>query len=76
MKRLSELSIGTKAKVVKIEGHHLIKRRLLDMGLVPQSEIFIEKKAPLGDPIDVVVKNYHLSLRKDEASVVIVEEIK
>lgn len=76
MRRLSELNIGTKAKVIRIEGVPMIKRRLLDMGLVPQSEIFIEKRAPLGDPIDVVVKNYHLSLRKDEASAVVVEVIK
>lgn len=70
---LSSMNIGSKGKVLRVAGEPGIKRRLLDMGIVPGAEIKVEKAAPLGDPIDVVVKGYHLSLRKQEASAVTVE---
>ncbi len=70
---LDELEVGKKAVVKMISGEKDIKRRLLDMGLVPGTELRVEKVAPLGDPIDINLKGYHLSLRKDEARAVKVE---
>jgi len=67
--------VGSKGRVVQITGDQGIKRRLLDMGIVPGTEVKVEKAAPLGDPIDVVLKGYHLSLRRQEASAVTVEVI-
>jgi DtxR family Mn-dependent transcriptional regulator len=74
-KRLGELKKGSRCKILRITSNNLIKSRLMDMGVVPGTEVKIEKVAPLGDPIDVFVKGYHLSLRKEEANQVIVEEL-
>ena len=71
--KLSELKIGQEGRVVKITAEPGIKRRLMDMGLVPGVKVKIEKVAPLGDPMDLIVKGYHLSLRKEESSAIIVE---
>ncbi len=73
--KLDELEVGRRGKIVRITARGDIKRRLLDMGLVPATEVRVEKVAPLGDPIDVTVKGYHLSLRKEEASAITVEVI-
>lgn len=73
---LNNLKVGQKGRVIKIAAESQIKRRLLDMGIVPGVEVKIEKVAPLGDPIDILVKGYHLSLRKKEASSIAVEVIK
>jgi DtxR family Mn-dependent transcriptional regulator len=73
MKDLSELKVGEKCKVARVIAEAGIKRRLLDMGIVPGVEIQIQKVAPLGDPVDVLVKGYHLSLRREEAKAVAVE---
>lgn len=70
---LKDLKPGERAKVLKLRGEGPIKRRLLDMGLVPGEEIEMVKVAPLGDPVDIRVKGYHLSLRKEEAESVMVE---
>ncbi len=72
--RLSELKIGEVGKVVKVEAHSSLRRRLLDMGLVSGAEVKIERVAPLGDPIEILVKGYHLSLRKDEAETIWVKK--
>lgn len=72
-KQLSELKPGEKGKIIKVGGAGALKRRILDMGVIKGSEISVERIAPLGDPIDVVVRNYHLSLRKTEASQITVE---
>lgn len=64
---LSDLKPGEKGKVFRITGKGDLKKRLLDMGLVPGTEVQLEKVAPLGDPVEVLVKGYRLSLRKDEA---------
>jgi len=72
---LNNLKIGQKGKVIRISGDPAIKRRLLDMGIVPNVEVKVEKLAPLGDPIDILVKGYHLTLRKEEASSITVEVI-
>ncbi len=70
-KSLSDLEPGQKARVAKISGSGSIKRRILDMGLVPGSEIEMERYAPLGDPVEVKLKGCHLSLRKEEAEKII-----
>lgn len=70
---LNNLKIGQKAKIIKLNPESGIKKQLLSMGVVPGVEVKIEKIAPLGDPIDVIVKGYHLSLRKEEASCIEVE---
>ena len=71
--KLSTLKVGQEAKVVRVSAESSLKRRLLDMGVVPGTKVRLEKIAPLGDPIDVIVKGYHLSLRKEEASAITVE---
>ena len=73
VKMLSELKPGEKGKIVRVGGGGKTHRRLLDMGLVSGSEIKMERVAPLGDPIEVKIKGYNLSLRKEEASSIQVE---
>lgn len=70
---LSSVKKGQKARVKRLTGKPVLKDRLLRMGLVPGTTVEIEKVAPLGSPIDVLVKGYHLSLRKEEAKCVEVE---
>ncbi len=74
MKQLRDLKVGDRAVVRGLQGDRVIRRRLMDMGLVPGVEVKVSKVAPLGDPVDIELKGYHLSLRKDEARVVLVEE--
>jgi len=73
VKMLNELEKGEKGKIVKIGGGGAIHRRLLDMGLVSGSDIEMQRVAPLGDPIEIKVKGYNLSLRKEEAASIQVE---
>ena len=73
IKTLNELKSGEKGKITKIGGGGRIRRRLLDMGLVSGSEVEMQRVAPLGDPIEIKVKGYNLSLRKEEASSIQVE---
>ena len=75
MKHLSDLAVGEKGTVSRIIAEAGVKRRLLDMGIVPGVEVTIRKVAPLGDPVDVLVKGYHLSLRREEAETIAVEEV-
>ncbi len=70
---LSELSVGQRARLVKVAGEGELRKKLIDMGMVPGAVIAIERFAPFGDPIDVKLRGYHLSLRKKEASMVSVE---
>ena len=70
---LADLSPGQKAKVERIKGRSEINKRLVDMGLTPGSVIEMGRVAPLGDPIEIKVKGYHLSLRKEEAEKVTVK---
>jgi Fe2+ transport system protein FeoA len=72
-KPLSELKPKQSCKVKKIQGEGTLPKRLLDMGIIRGTEIEVIKVAPLGDPIDIKVKGYHLSLRKEEAAQVVVE---
>ena len=64
MKLLSQLEIGERATVTVVHGEGAVRRRLFDMGITPGIEIYLRKKAPLGDPIEVTVRGYELSLRK------------
>ena len=72
-KLLSQLSIGEGGKITKVGGEGAIRRRLLDMGITPSAEVYFRKKAPLGDPIEISVRGYELTLRKAEANFVEVE---
>lgn len=74
-KKLSELKVGQKCKVVKVSSKGAIRRRIMEMGITPGSEIMVKGFAPLGDPMEFGIKGYRLSLRKSEASDVIVEMI-
>lgn len=67
---LEEVAIGQTCTVVKVKGEGRIRRRLFDMGVTEGTEIFVRKRAPLGDPIEITLRGYELSLRKDEASLV------
>jgi len=75
VKKLGELKPGEKGRVVKISGSGSIHRRILDMGITKGTEIEMERVAPLGDPIEVKIKGYHLSLRKGEAANIYVEPV-
>ena len=67
MNNLREVPVGGTAKVVRIHGEGAVKRRIMDMGITRVVEIFVRKVAPLGDPIEVTVRGYELSLRKADA---------
>lgn len=73
MKTLKQAKVGETVKVVKLTGQGAVKRRIIDMGITKGVEIFIRKVAPLGDPVEVTVRGYELSLRKDDASMIEVE---
>ena len=74
MKTLKEAKIGETVTVVKLHGEGAVKRRLMDMGITKGVSVFIRKVAPLGDPIEVTVRSYELSLRKADAEMIEVEE--
>ena len=73
MKTLKEAKIGETVKVVKLHGEGAIKRRIMDMGITKGVDAYVRKVAPLGDPIEVTVRNYELSLRKADAEMIEVE---
>ena len=73
MKTLRDVKIGGTARVVKLHGEGALRRRIMDMGITKGVEIFVRKVAPLGDPIEIAVRGYELSLRKDDAEMVEVE---
>ena len=68
-----ETKIGKTAKVVKLHGEGAVKRRIMDMGITKGVEVYVRKVAPLGDPIEVTVRNYELSIRKSDAEMIEVE---
>ncbi|MDE7087776.1 MAG: ferrous iron transport protein A [Clostridia bacterium] len=72
-KLLSDFTVGERGIIAKVNGEGKIRRRLFDMGITPQAEVTMRKKAPLGDPIEVTVRGYELTLRKVEAACVEVE---
>ena len=73
MKTLKQAKIGDTVKVVKLHGEGAVKRRIMDMGLTKGTEVYVRKVAPLGDPIEIQVRGYELSLRKADAEMVEVE---
>lgn len=73
MSSLKEVPVGSTVKVVKLHGEGALKRRIMDMGITKGVEIFVRKLAPLGDPIEVTVRGYELSLRKGDAALIEVE---
>ena len=73
MNTLKDVSVGSTVTVKKLEGDGAAKRRLMDMGITKGTSVYVRKVAPLGDPIEVTVRGYELSLRKAEAEKIIVE---
>ena len=73
MKTLREVKIGETAKVVKLHGEGAVKRRIMDMGITRGTQVYVRKVAPLGDPIEVTVRNYELSIRKADAKMIEIE---
>lgn len=73
MKTLKETSVGETVKVVKLNGSGPVKRRIMDMGITKGVDVFVRKVAPLGDPVEVTVRGYELSLRKAGAEMIEVE---
>ena len=75
MKTLRETKIGETVKVVKLHGEGAIKRRIMDMGITKGTEVYVRKVAPLGDPVELTVRGYELSLRKADAEMIEVEAV-
>lgn len=73
MRTLKEVKVGETVKVVKLHGEGAVKRRIMDMGLTKGTTVTVQKVAPLGDPIEVTVRGYELSLRKADAEMIEVE---
>ena len=70
MKTLREMTIGKTVKIVKVHGEGAVRRRIMDMGITKGTEVTVRKVAPLGDPIEVTVRGYELSIRKADAEMV------
>ncbi len=75
MDTLKNIEVGQSAKVLKIHGEGAIKRRIMDMGITKGAKLSVHKVAPLGDPIQITVRGYELSIRKDDAELIEVERI-
>lgn len=73
MKTLKQVKIGETVRVVKLHGEGAVKRRIMDMGLTKGVEVYVRKVAPLGDPVEVTVRGYELSIRKADAEMIEVE---
>ena len=73
LKKLDEFKIGETGLIKKVEGEGRLRRRLFDMGVTPGAKVYLRKKAPLGDPLEVTIRGYELTLRKSEAALVVLE---
>ncbi len=73
MKTLNDIKVGKTARVVKLHGEGAVRRRIMDMGITKGVEIFVRKVAPLGDPMELAVRGYELSLRKADAQIIEIE---
>ena len=73
MKTLRDVKIGETATVVKLQGEGAVRRRIMDMGITKGVEIYVRKVAPLGDPVEITVRGYELSVRKADAEMITVE---
>jgi Fe2+ transport system protein FeoA len=74
--RLSEMKEGYSATVVRVGGNGILRRRILEMGILKGAEVYIEKYAPLRDPLELIVKGYHISLRVEEAAKIEVDNVR
>ena len=70
MKTLRDVKIGETVKVIRLHGEGAVKRRIMDMGITKSTPVYVRKVAPLGDPIEVTVRNYELSIRKADAEMI------
>ena len=73
MKTLKEVKIGAPARVVRVHGEGALRRRIMDMGITRGVELYVRKVAPLGDPIEIMVRSYELTLRRADAEMIEVE---
>lgn len=73
LKKLSELHVGETGLIKNVQGEGRVRRRLFDMGVTPGASIYLRKVAPMGDPVEITIRGYELSLRKDEAQYILVE---
>ena len=73
MKPLKQAKVGDRVRVVKLHGEGAVKRRIMDMGVTKGVEVYIRKVAPLGDPVEVTVRGYELSIRKADAEMIEIE---
>jgi len=72
---LDELEIGKKSRIIAVRGQGALRNRLLDMGLTPHTEVMVRKMAPMGDPVELMLRGYELTLRKDDARNIEIERI-
>ncbi|MBR2612846.1 MAG: ferrous iron transport protein A [Clostridia bacterium] len=70
MQTLKEVKVGATVKVVKVHGEGAVKRRIMDMGITKGTEIFVRKVAPLGDPLELTVRGYELTIRRQDAEII------
>ncbi|RLI26125.1 MAG: ferrous iron transport protein A [Candidatus Hecatellales archaeon] len=73
--RLAEGAVGKTYEIIRLEGSGAVRRRIMDMGLLPKTRVKLVNVAPLGDPLDLEVKGFNLTIRKSEASTIIVREV-
>lgn len=73
MKTLRDIAVGETAKVKRLHGEGALKRRIMDMGITKGSQVYVRKVAPLGDPVEITIRGYELSLRKDDADCIEME---
>lgn len=73
MKTLRNIAVGETAKVKRLHGDGALKRRIMDMGITKGSQVYVRKVAPLGDPVEITIRGYELSLRKDDADCIEME---
>lgn len=73
MKTLRNIAVGETAKVKRLHGEGALKRRIMDMGITKGSQVYVRKVAPLGDPVEITIRGYKLSLRKDDADCIEME---
>lgn len=73
MKTLRDIKVGGSARVIKVHGEGALRRRIMDMGITRGVEIYVRKMAPLGDPIEINLRSYELSLRREDAELIEVE---
>ena len=73
MKTLRNIAVGDTSKVKRLHGEGALKRRIMDMGITKGSQVYVRKVAPLGDPVEITIRGYELSLRKDDADCIVME---